>query len=101
MDAIVQQALPPPLPPITPQTRDPRLWRVAQDFEAVMIGQMARSMFETKGAGDSGFNGGVGEETWRSVLADHIGQAIAARGGIGLSQSVYNEMLRLQGAQKP
>lgn len=69
----------------------------AAEFEAVFIGQMVKPMFETLDA-QPPFGGGFAEETWRGVLADEIGRAVSAAGGIGLADAVAGELLRAQEA---
>ena len=69
----------------------------ARDFEAVFIGQMTRTMMETVEA-EGPFSGGHGEEMFRGVLAEKLGGAIAARGGIGLAPAVMKQIIALQEA---
>ncbi len=69
----------------------------AQSFEAVFVGQMIRIMMDTAPA-DGPFTGGHGEEMFRGVLAEKMGDAIAARGGFGLAPAVMTQILRMQGA---
>jgi peptidoglycan hydrolase FlgJ len=83
-----------------PTVRDPKIWQAAEDFEAVLLGQLTRHMFETKSVGDDSFKGGFAEDTWQSMLSEQMGKDIAKRGGIGLADSVYREMLRMQGETK-
>jgi peptidoglycan hydrolase FlgJ len=85
-------ALPAPAP------RDPKIWQAAEDFEAVLLGQMTKYMFDTNSGGDSSFKGGFAEETWQGMMSEQMGKQIAQRGGIGLADNVYREMLRLQNA---
>ena len=93
-EAIAAAAAPTaPKPPV----RDPKMWQAAQDFEAVMLGQMAKDMFGTRGAGDDKFNGGFAEETWRGVFAEEIGKDMSRRGGVGIAEAIYHEMVRRQG----
>lgn len=86
-------------PAATPP-RDPKMWQAAQDFEAVMIGQMTKDMFSTRGNMDDRFGGGFAEETWQGVFAEEIGKDIARRGGVGLADSIYAEMIRMQGKKQ-
>jgi peptidoglycan hydrolase FlgJ len=81
-----------------PALRDPKIWQAAQDFEAVLVGQLTKHMFDTKSVGDSSFKGGFAEDTWQSMLSEQMGKDIVKRGGVGLADSVYREMLRMQGA---
>jgi flagellar protein FlgJ len=73
-----------------------KLWKAAQDFEAMALGQMLSPIFETVDIAHSPFGGGDAEETWQSLLVSELGKMIASHGGIGLAQPVYQELLRLQ-----
>lgn len=79
-----------------PQERAARLWKAAQDFEAMAIGQLLQPMFETVDTAHAAFGGGEGEQVWRPMLVDAIGKQMAANGGIGLAVPVFNAMLRAQ-----
>ena len=46
---------------------------------------------------DSEFGGGVGEDMWKSFLAEAVAKTAAKRGGVGVSRAVEREMLKLQG----
>lgn len=81
--------------PPQPASKDPKAWAAAQDFEAVLLGQVTQLILQTSPSKGS-FSGGYAEETWRSVLAEHIGKDIARHGGIGIASSVYAEIIRLQ-----
>jgi peptidoglycan hydrolase FlgJ len=81
-----------------PAPRDPKIWQAAEDFEAVLLGQLTKHMFDTKGVGDSSFKGGFAEDTWSSMLSEQMGREISRRGGIGLADSVYREMIHMQAA---
>jgi Rod binding domain-containing protein len=72
----------------------------AEDFEAFFISQMLDHMF----AGiktDGLFGGGAGEDTYRGLLNQEYGKAIARSGGIGLADTVTREILKMQEAEKP
>jgi flagellar protein FlgJ len=73
--------------------------KVAQDFEAVFIGQMLQPMFKDIEA-EEPFGGGQGEEVWKSMMVDEIGKQMAKAGGIGLAASVKREILRMQEAHQ-
>lgn len=67
----------------------------AQEFEAVYLGQMLNQM--TAGIGnDTGFDGGHAEQQWRTMMNEHLGRQISARGGVGLSDTIQRELMRLQ-----
>ncbi len=72
--------------------------KVAEDFEAVFLGQMLKPMFANLGA-EKPFGGGSGEDMWRSLQVDEFGKAIAKKGGIGIADNIFREMLKLQEAK--
>ena len=85
----------PSSPNTQPASFPPNIQKAAQDFEAVFLSQMLAPMFNTVPT-DNMFSGGQAEETWRSVLLDEYGKMMAKNGGIGLSDAIAAEMLRLQ-----
>lgn len=82
-----------PPPRLPERSDDPAA--AARSFEAVFIGEMTRIMMDSAPT-DGPFGGGHGEEMFRSVLADHLGEAMARRGGLGIAPSVMTQMLRMQ-----
>lgn len=68
----------------------------AREFESVFLGQMTKLMMEAATA-DGDVAGGHGEEMFRGVLAEQIGTAMTAAGGIGLTPLVRDQIIRLQG----
>jgi len=69
--------------------------QVAEDFEAVFLSQMLQPMFKELNA-EAPFGGGQGENMWRSLQVDEFGKAIAKSGGVGIADSVFREILKLQ-----
>jgi peptidoglycan hydrolase FlgJ len=69
--------------------------KVAEEFEASFLSQMLQPMFANLGA-EKPFGGGTGEDMWRSLQVDEYGKAIAQKGGIGIADNVFREMLKLQ-----
>jgi peptidoglycan hydrolase FlgJ len=98
MDDTPGVALPPsPAPQMPrPARNDPAA--TARSFESVFIGQMTKIMMETVPT-DGPFDGGHGEEMFRGVLAEHMGDAIAKRGGIGIAPAVLAQMIKMQGGK--
>ena len=66
-------------------------------FEAQFISQMLGSMNATVEE-DSVMGGGDAEQTYKSFLNNEYGKIIAKSGGIGVSDQVKREMLRMQEA---
>ena len=85
----------PTLPQATPQQRR-RIHDTAQTFEGQLMGLMIQPMFDGLQT-DGPFGGGNGEGAWRGLLVEAIGKQVAKAGGVGLSDPVAREMLRMQG----
>ncbi len=75
---------------------DPKaIRRVAEEFEAVFLGEVIDQMF----AGiptDGEFGGGHAEGVYRSMLSQEYAKLIAAKGGIGVADAVEREILKMQ-----
>lgn len=83
---------------LTPKSqRDPQQARkTAEDFEAVFLTTMISQMF--KGLKTDGmFQGGFGEKVWREHMIAEWGKQIAASGGVGIADSVYDEIMKAGG----
>ena len=68
---------------------------IADDFEAVFLGQMLKPMFEGIKP-EAPFGGGNSEAMWRSMQIEEYGKAITKAGGIGIADNVYQEIIKLQ-----
>ena len=77
---------------------DPKSAETAQSFEAVFLGQMTQLMLESVPQ-DGEFNGGAGEDMFRGILAEKLGNEMAKRGGIGLAPTVLDQIIKLQQGQ--
>ncbi len=69
--------------------------KAAKDFESMLIGQMLQPMFEALQT-DGMFGGGAGEAMFRPMLIEQYAQGIGKAGGIGISDSIAREMMRMQ-----
>jgi len=69
--------------------------KVAQEFEALFVGMMLKSMRETVGK-DKLTGGGHGEEIYRSLLDQEYAKTLAERGGTGLT-AMLERQLCMQG----
>ena len=83
-------------PPPAPARADAKAQATARDFEAVFLGQMTKLMMESVDIGDQ-FSGGNGEEMFRGVLAEKLGEEIARSGGVGLAPAVLDQIIKMQG----
>ena len=75
-----------------------KLMQKAVDFEAVYLAQMLQPMFDNLKAAEP-FGGGFGEDVWRSLQVQEYGKAIAKSGGIGLADTVAQELIHAQEAR--
>jgi Rod binding domain-containing protein len=69
--------------------------KTAKEYEAGFVSAMLESMY----AGiktDKMFGGGSAEGMYRSLLNQEYGKAIAARGSLGIADSIKREMIRMQ-----
>ncbi|MBE7211236.1 MAG: rod-binding protein [Gluconacetobacter diazotrophicus] len=80
--------------------RDARTWKAATDFEAMAIGQLLQPMFDTVQTSDGLFGGGEGEASFRPMLVTEMAKQMERQGGIGLADSVYAQMMRMQEAKR-
>ena len=88
-------APPGPPPSDLPPAQAAKLWKSAQDFEAMTIGQLLQPMFDTLPS-DSAFGGGDAEQAFKPVMIQAIGRAMEERGGLGLAGSIYQALLKAQ-----
>lgn len=85
--------------PSAPRAAEPdKLREVAQNFESIFIFQMLDTMYAGL-ATDGPFGGGTGEKMFRSLMHEEIAKSISVRGGFGIGESVYRELLELQEMQ--
>jgi Rod binding domain-containing protein len=69
--------------------------RAAEDFEAVFLAEMLGNMYEGLST-DGPFGGGQGENVMRTLLVDEYAKSVAARGGVGIADNVYRELIQIQ-----
>lgn len=69
--------------------------RAADEFEAIFISQMLKSM-STGIKTDGPFGGGQSEDIYRELMNEELGKTISKNGGIGISDAIYREMLKNQ-----
>jgi len=70
--------------------------KTAKDFEASFLSVMLSQMFAGVGT-EAPFGGGHGEEMFKSFMTDAIAKQVVRSGGLGVSDSIAKEMLKLQG----
>ena len=79
--------------------KNPKLWKIAEDFESVFLGSMFGEITKQL-SGDGPLGGqGTGGDAWRSMLTDELGKTVAKSGGVGVANQIYSELIRLQANQ--
>jgi len=79
-----------------PGADDTRLRAAAIDLEAAFLSEMLRAAGFGKPL--ESFGGGAGEEQFASLLVGEHARAIAATGGLGLSEHIYRALVERENA---
>jgi len=82
-------------PPKTTAANWEQAKKVGQDFEQMFLSQMMQPMFEGIEP-NAVFDGGNAEKTMRSLQLDEFAKGMAKAGGIGLSDAIARDILRMQ-----
>lgn len=85
----------PPSSTLSPHTMA-RLTKTAQDFEANVLGELLKPIFETVDTSKGPFGGGAGEAQWQPMLVTEIAKKIEAGGGLGIAKDALAQMVRMQ-----
>jgi Rod binding domain-containing protein len=88
-----------PLTHAVPPEIQARLKKSAEDFTSVALGELLQPMFDTADTAKGPFGGGAAEEQFKPLLVSEIAKQIAHTGGLGLTEPIYQQMLRLQEAR--
>lgn len=80
-------------------TKRADITRTAQEFEASFLAIMLQDMFDDLEV-SAPFGGGQGEAMFKSFLSEAMAKQMAKAGGVGLSDTVAREMLKLQGLEE-
>jgi len=98
--AVTPRPAGPALAALRAAAADPaQMAKAAQDFEAMALGELLQPMFNTVDTAHGMFGGGDAEAAWKPMLVQEMAKQIAAHGGLGLAQPIYQEMLRMQEAK--
>ncbi|MGE0613534.1 MAG: rod-binding protein [Hyphomicrobiales bacterium] len=73
--------------------------KTAKEFESQFLNTMMDQMF-TGIDSKPPFGGGSAEKIYRSLLVGEFSKNLAAKGGIGIADFVYSELLKAQEASK-
>ena len=70
----------------------------AQSFESVFLFEVLQSMYA--GVKPGAFGGGSSEKLYQSMLNEEVAKSISKQGGIGIADSIYNEIIKSQQVKK-
>ena len=88
-------AVTPVAAPAVKPAENPAMRKAAEEFEAVFINELLSHM--DQGLSTEGpFTGGQSEGVYRSLFDDAVAKELAKRGGIGIADNIYREMLKMQ-----
>lgn len=79
-------------------SQEQRAKKTSTDFEAVFVNQMLNLMEPE--SQEEIFSGGAAEKQYKMFLNEYISQDIAESGSVGLSDSIYNQLLKYQEASQ-
>lgn len=68
----------------------------ADDFETMFLEQMLGQVFSASGDEGTFGEAGPGADVYRSMLVSEYAALMTRSGGIGLSDKIYSELLKLQ-----
>ena len=71
---------------------NPAFREVAEKFEASFLAEMLRETGLS--ASSQGFGGGVGEEQFAPLMADHYAAALVRAGGLGIADHIVAALMR-------
>ena len=69
----------------------PKLREVSQEMEANFLAEMLK--FSGLGEARENFGGGAGEDAFSSMLTTRYADLLAAQGGIGLGEQIYQSLV--------
>ena len=77
-----------------------KLHKAAEDFAAVALNELLKPMFDTVDNTKSMFSGGEAEQQFKPMMIAEVAKQIARSGGLGITEPVYQQMLRMQEQRK-
>lgn len=75
-----------------------RVVQQAEEFEGVFLNTLTKQLFSSLKTDESVLGGGFGEETWRSMQSEHLADAMAQNGGLGIAEQLLPDLLTMQEA---
>jgi len=92
MDSTPLSSLPPLSHPSAPPS--PKLLRACQDFEAVLLGSLLRSLEETFSSVPGGEPESAGNSDYHYLAVQSFASALSRAGGLGLASRIAQQLGR-------
>jgi Rod binding domain-containing protein len=70
--------------------------KTADDFETMFLENMMSQVFPQDAAEGPVGDNGTGSEVYRGMLVNEYAKSVAKSGGIGVSDTIYRQMLQMQ-----
>ena len=70
--------------------------RKAEEFEALVLSQLLAPMFDTAKSPSLFGGDGPEQDAYQSMLNDEYAKLLAARGGVGIADSVKDALIQMQ-----
>jgi len=78
-----------------PATKDvAQVRRAAQEFEAIVLGQMLKTMRQASATGPVALTG-TSQKLYRDLMDDELAKVVSKKGGVGLADILVRDLLRL------
>jgi Rod binding domain-containing protein len=77
---------------MTQGSKPTKLHKAAQDFEALMIGEMLKTTRESGSGGWLGSGDSAGNDSAMSLAEGQLSQALASGGGLGLARLIEKQL---------
>lgn len=70
--------------------------KTADDFETMFLENMMSQVFPQEAAEGPLGDNGTGSQVYRGMLVNEYAKSVAKSGGIGISETIYRQMLQMQ-----
>lgn len=70
---------------------DPALWKSAQEFQEIFLGQLVKTMRSSENQSDF-FEAAPGREAFDDMFSEAIGRQMAKSGTMGLQDAIYRQI---------
>jgi flagellar protein FlgJ len=76
--------------------QEQKIRKTADDFETMFLENMMAQVFPQDAREGPVGDNGTGSEVYRGMLVNEYARSVAKSGGIGISDTIYRQMLQMQ-----